>query len=75
MIRNTSRDWPIEFVEAEYRPKNTEDRLHYGQGRRRYGEDQPRHTLGIAPARLRRRRDRPADRIHSWSSNVPLHVV
>ncbi|KAG7289851.1 hypothetical protein NEMBOFW57_006228 [Staphylotrichum longicolle] len=25
VIRNTSRDWPIEFVEAEYRPRHNED--------------------------------------------------
>ena len=74
MIRNTSKDWPIEFVEAEYRPRHNEDRLRHGRGRPRHSEDQPRHTSRVVPMRLRRR-DRPAERINSWSSNVPLHVV
>ncbi|KAK4034603.1 hypothetical protein C8A01DRAFT_18612 [Parachaetomium inaequale] len=68
VIRNTSRDWPIEFVEAEYRPRHNEHRPGHGRGRPRHGEGQTRH-----PSRLRRR-DRPADRIQSWSSNAPLMV-
>ncbi|KAM7190660.1 hypothetical protein V8F33_009324 [Rhypophila sp. PSN 637] len=79
VIRNTSRDWPIEFVEAEYRPEDNEDRRWQGRGRPMHREYQPRHTLRIAPRRLRRR-DRQADGIPpwghpSWGSNVPLHVV
>jgi hypothetical protein len=74
VIRNTSKDWPIEFVEAEYRPRHDEDRLRHGRGRPRYSENQHRHTLRAVPVRLRRR-DRPADRIHSWGSSVPLHMV
>ena len=74
MIRNTSRDWPIEFVEAEYRPRHNEHRLAHGRGRPRHGEDQTRHTSRVVTTRLRRR-DRPAARIHSWSSTAPLHMV
>jgi hypothetical protein len=73
VIRNTSRDWPIEFVEAEYRPRHNEDRLQHGRGRPRHREYQPRQSR-IVPRRLRRR-DQAADRVHSWDSNVPLHMV
>jgi hypothetical protein len=74
VIRNTSRDWPIEFVVAEYRPRHDEDQIRYGLGRPRYSERQHRHTLRAVPVRLRRR-DRPADRIQSWGSSIPLHTV
>ncbi|KAH6635842.1 hypothetical protein F5144DRAFT_487270 [Chaetomium tenue] len=74
VIRNTSRDWPIEFVEAEYRPRYNEHRPAHGRGRPRHGEDQTRHTSRVVLTRLRRR-DRPADRIHSWSSTAPLQMV
>ncbi|KAK4151066.1 hypothetical protein C8A00DRAFT_36295 [Chaetomidium leptoderma] len=32
VIRNTSRDWPIEFVEAEYRPRHNDHRPGHGRG-------------------------------------------
>ncbi|KAH8878677.1 hypothetical protein GQ53DRAFT_834785 [Thozetella sp. PMI_491] len=71
VIRNTSKDWPIEFVEAEYRPHG--DRLRHRQGRARHSEDRPRD--GSRPAMRLRRRDRRTERTNSWSSNLPLHVV
>jgi hypothetical protein len=74
VIRNTSRDWPIEFVEAEYRPRHNEHRPGHGRGRPRHGEGQTRHPSRVVPTHFRRR-DRPADRIQSWSSNAPLLMV
>ncbi|KAH8909446.1 hypothetical protein BR93DRAFT_956577 [Coniochaeta sp. PMI_546] len=61
VIRNTSKSWPIEFVEAEYRPS--------------YGANKPSSRSPAAPTMRLRRRARRPERPESYDDNVRLHVV
>lgn len=70
MIRNTSKKWPIDFVEAEYRPS-------YGAHRAHGSPAVPTMRLrSPAVPRMRLRRRDPRAELHdTYDDDIPLHVV